>query len=136
MEAFLQNVAILLVEDNAMNRDIIERQLRRIGCARIAVVSNGQEALSWLSRNACDLIFTDCQMPVMDGYEMTRRIRAAQCGGEPRLHIVALSASAMEEDKRRCYAVGMDAHLAKPTQIAEMRAALEQARAALSAPRS
>ncbi|MBK4737655.1 response regulator [Noviherbaspirillum pedocola] len=130
MEAFFAAVRILVVEDNRMNRDIVERQLRRVGCTQIATVTNGQEALDWLRQHRCDIIVTDCQMPVMDGYEMTRRIRSVEHGGALRLYIIALSASAMDEDIARCFSVGMDAHVAKPTQLAAIREALEKAAAA------
>ncbi|MDQ9169660.1 response regulator [Oxalobacteraceae bacterium R-40] len=126
MSAMTSTLKILVVEDNAMNQDIIVRQLRRIGFADIAVACNGAEALAWLTKNECSILLTDCQMPVMDGYELTRRIRQTEAACQARLHIVALSASTMEEDRTRCFEVGMDGHISKPTQINDLRVALHR----------
>ncbi len=125
MHAANNPVKILLVEDNEMNRDIIVRQLGRIGFGNIALAGNGVEALSWLETNDCSLILTDCQMPLMDGFEMTRTIRRRESPGQKRIYILALSASTMEEDKKRCEEVGMDGHVSKPTQINDLRVALK-----------
>ncbi len=122
----MNHTTILLVEDNDMNQRLLVLQLARIGLSDVAVVGNGIEALDWLERNTCRLVLSDCQMPGMDGYEMTRRIRArelARCDAA-RLPIVALSAGVMEEDKAVCRAAGMDDHIAKPTRLDTLRAGL------------
>jgi PAS domain S-box-containing protein len=104
------DLSILVVEDNAVNRLVTKRILRSLGYGS-AVVTNGQEAVDYIRSHPCDLIFMDLQMPVMDGFTATQRIRD-MAGTEP--HIVALTASAVEGDRERCIAAGMDDYLSKP----------------------
>lgn len=117
---------ILLVEDNELNRRLLLLQLARIGVPDVDAVANGIEALDWLAQYSCRLVLADCQMPGMDGYEMTRRIRAreAAAGSGARLPVVALSAGVLDDDKAICRAAGMDDHIAKPTRLDTLRAAL------------
>lgn len=117
---------ILLVEDNELNRQLIVLQLARIGVRDVDTVANGIEALAWLAQHTCRLVLADCQMPGMDGYEMTRRIRAreAAAGTGNRLPVVALSAGVLDDDKAVCRAAGMDDHIAKPVRLDTLRAAL------------
>ncbi len=118
---------ILLVEDNPLNQRLLVRQLAHLGVHRVEVVNNGAEALDWLAKRTCQLVLADCQMPGMDGYEMSRRIRAREAAaGAPasRLPILALTASALEQDKAVCLAAGMDDHIAKPANIETLRGAL------------
>lgn len=115
---------ILVVEDNAMNQQLLVRQLARLGHANVAVVGNGAEALQWLEQHACRLVLTDCQMPHMDGYEMTRRIRERERHSGRHMPVIALSAAVMDEDKANCFASGMDEHVSKPTQLATLERAL------------
>lgn len=116
---------ILIVEDNEMNQRLLVRQLARLGVVDLAIASDGADALNWLAANTCRLILADCQMPRMDGYEMTRRIRARESSKGNRLPIIALTASAMREDKLYCTEAGMDGHIAKPTQLDSLRSALQ-----------
>jgi CheY-like chemotaxis protein len=104
-------LTILLAEDNPVNQRVAKLMLQRLGY-RVDVVSNGLEALQAVERQAYDLLLTDVQMPEMDGYEATRRIRdtAALAG----LRIIAMTANAMEEDRQRCADAGMDDFEAKP----------------------
>ena len=116
---------VLLVEDNPVNQKLAQSILRRQALDVIAV-SNGVEALSTLVDQPVDLILMDCQMPVMDGYETTIRIRAGEAGEQARVTpIVALTANAMSEDVRRCLACGMNDHIAKPFTLASLQAALQ-----------
>src|SRR5262249_58742110 len=103
---------ILVVEDNEDNRRILVYRLRKIGEFDIREATNGQEALDEVRRDPPDVIFMDLKMPVMDGWEATRRIRAMQ-GGDV-LRIIALTAQAMEGDEERALAIGCDDYLAKP----------------------
>jgi signal transduction histidine kinase/DNA-binding response OmpR family regulator len=114
---------VLLAEDNVVNQRIAARMLERIGC-RVDVVNDGVEALDRLSHQAYDLVLMDCHMPRMDGFEATKRIRARQ-GGDA-TPIVALSASAMPEDRERCRASGMDDHVAKPISLLDLRRVVER----------
>jgi CheY-like chemotaxis protein len=106
----------LLAEDDDVNALIAAAYLERFGVA-VDRVANGAEAVeAALKRGARpDLVLMDCRMPVMDGYEATRRIRAGETeGGLPRLPVIALTATAGDDDRRLCLDAGMDDFLAKP----------------------
>lgn len=108
---------ILLVEDNPVNQEVTLGMLSVHGC-RADVAGNGREALDAIAAREYDLVLMDCQMPVMDGYEATRTLRAREreTGGK-RLAVVALTANAMEGDSDSCLAAGMDDYLSKPFTI-------------------
>ena len=103
---------ILIAEDNLVNQKVTHEQLRRVGYDA-DVVANGQEALDALERDAYDIVLMDVQMPEMDGLEATRRILGGAVDA-PRPYIVAMTASAMEEDRQRCFDAGMDDYVTKP----------------------
>ena len=103
---------ILVVEDNLDNRRILVYRLQRIGDFDILEASNGQEALSLVESESPDLIFMDLKMPVMDGWEATRRIRARE--GRRRVPIIALTAQAMAGDEQKALAAGCDDYVPKP----------------------
>lgn len=103
---------ILVVEDNEDNRRILVYRLRKIGDFDIREATNGQEALDEVRRDPPDLIFMDLKMPVMDGWEATRRIRGL--GDAAGVRIIALTAQAMAGDEERALAIGCDDYLAKP----------------------
>jgi CheY-like chemotaxis protein len=115
---------IVLVEDNEMSQRLIEFQLKRIGFDQVTVLGNGVDAIAWLENNDCALLLTDCQMPRMGGYEMTRLIREREKVTGAHLAIIAITASAMDEDRAMCIAAGMDGYLSKPIQMMAIRAAL------------
>ena len=108
---------ILLVEDNPVNQEVTLGMLSVHGC-RADVAGNGREALDAIAAGEYDLVLMDCQMPVMDGYEATRALRAREkeTGGK-HLSVVALTANAMEGDSDSCLAAGMDDYLSKPFTI-------------------
>ncbi len=112
-----------MVEDNALNRKVVVTMLKKLG-HRADVAANGREALAALDRGGYRLVLMDCQMPEMDGFEATQRIRARSDAGA-RIPIVALTANAMEGDRERCLAAGMDGYLPKPVQLDALRVALE-----------
>lgn len=103
---------ILLVEDNVVNQKVTLNQLKSLGYTA-DVAANGQEALHMLDRITYDLVFMDCQMPVLDGYSTTQAIRRLE-GSDRRIVIVALTANALREDRVRCIHAGMDDYLSKP----------------------
>ncbi|MFJ4066556.1 response regulator [Pseudomonas sp. NPDC089996] len=113
---------ILLVEDNPVNQLVAKGMLAKLGC-QVQLATQGVEALEWLEREAFDLVLMDCNMPVMDGYEASRRIR--QSGRWPELPIVALTANAMPEERERCRAAGMSDYLAKPFRREELLALID-----------
>ncbi len=112
---------VLVVEDNVVNQELARGMLELLGC-RVRVVGNGAEAVEAVTespldalRDPYDLVLMDCQMPVMDGFEATAAIRAWESElGESALPIVALTANALDGDRERCLAHGMDDYLAKP----------------------
>jgi signal transduction histidine kinase/DNA-binding response OmpR family regulator len=108
---------VLVVEDNRVNQVIAVRMLEKLGC-RVDVAANGREALEMARGLAYDLILMDCQMPEMDGYAATAAIRDREAGTGRRVAIVAMTANAMEDDRDRCLAAGMDDYLAKPIKPA------------------
>ncbi len=103
---------ILVVEDNLDNRRILVYRLRRIAEFDILEASNGQEALQIVECHPPDLIFMDLKMPIMDGWEATRQIRARESGR--RIPIIALTAQAMAGDEQKALAAGCDDYVAKP----------------------
>ncbi len=104
---------VLIVEDDPVNRAVAQIILGRRGL-RTETAQDGREAVRMAGSNAYDAIFMDCKMPNMDGYEATRRIRAAEHGR--RVPIIAMTAGAMSGDRERCLASGMDDYLSKPVQ--------------------
>jgi PAS domain S-box-containing protein len=107
---------ILVAEDNATNREVALAQLQKLGYQANAV-TNGVEAIDAVERGGYDLVLMDCQMPVMDGFEATRRIRQSIHGGIP---IIALTADAMSGDRERCLSEGMNDYLAKPVDMGQL----------------
>ena len=118
---------VLLVEDNLINQKVASALLAKLGC-QTTIASDGREALAVLSADRFDVVLMDCQMPVMDGFEATRRVRSGEAGAAAaELPIIAMTANAMQGDKEDCLAAGMNDYLAKPVSRAELVAALQRA---------
>ncbi len=115
---------VLLAEDDLVNQMVVTEMLHLLGCA-VDVVDNGEAAHQAVCQRGYDLVFMDCHMPVMDGYEATRRIRDA---GPPaaRVPVVALTANALDSDRQRCLDAGMDGFLTKPVSSAQLSSTIEQ----------
>ena len=114
---------ILLAEDNVVNEKVATRFLQKLGYV-VHAVANGREAVDAWAKGGYDLVLMDCQMPVLDGYEATREIRARERTGE-HIPIVALTANAMKKDEIECRQAGMDDHLAKPLDREALARCLE-----------
>jgi len=105
---------VLLVEDNPVNAIVAEAELQNLGI-QVTVLRDGQQAVQWLESQPVDLVLMDCEMPGMDGFEATRRIRDRESAtGRSPVCIVALTANGWDAYARRCLEVGMNDHLAKP----------------------
>lgn len=115
---------VLLVEDNKENQLLAERMLKSFGCD-VAVANDGAEAVSKLSGEHFDLVFMDCQMRTMNGYEATEAIRQREDAGK-RTPIVALTANVLPEERARCQAVGMDGYVSKPFTYQDLHRVLER----------
>lgn len=115
-----QKIRILVAEDNSINQKVAQAMMRKIGLSA-DVVANGQQAIDALETIPYDLVLMDCQMPDMDGFEATRRIR--QPGSKalnPRVPIIAMTASTMRGDRDRCIQAGMSDFIAKPVMLKEL----------------
>lgn len=112
---------VLLAEDNPVNAQVIKGLLKRLG-VESDWCQNGKEAVEKLQLKSYDLVFMDCEMPVLDGYEATRQIRA---GGNEKLIIVALTAHAIKEYVDQAYAAGMNDYLTKPIDLSTLRKSLQ-----------
>ncbi len=117
---------VLLVEDNAINQQVASGIIKRCGL-QVDIASNGLQALETLGKNSYDLVFMDIQMPEMDGFETTRRIRSSEDGTLPRaIPIVAMTAHAMQGDREKCLSAGMNDYISKPINKKELVDILEK----------
>jgi two-component system sensor histidine kinase/response regulator len=118
------SLRVLLAEDNAVNRKVVTRLLEKRG-HQVLVTTNGKEALAALKNDRFDLVLMDVQMPEMDGFEATRRIRLSEQGTAFHQRIIALTAYAMSGDRARCLEAGMDGYLTKPLAALALDQVLE-----------
>jgi PAS domain S-box-containing protein len=115
---------VLLAEDNEINQRITIRLLQKLGLAADSVM-NGREAVEALEKGRYDLVFMDCQMPNMDGFEATAIVRSRE-GSKHHTPICALTANAMEGDRERCLAAGMDDYISKPVALDKLQKAVNR----------
>jgi signal transduction histidine kinase/DNA-binding response OmpR family regulator/HPt (histidine-containing phosphotransfer) domain-containing protein len=131
----LPGLHILVAEDNPVNAEIAQEILRSLGCT-VDHAEDGQAAIDAVARTRYDLVLMDCQMPNVDGYDATRRIRAAEAAGAPLLPIIAVTANAMMEDRRRCMDAGMTDFVAKPYRPDTLAEAIQRCVRSRGAPSS
>ncbi len=114
------NATILVVDDNEVNQTVAQDMLETFGL-KVKITNNGKKAIKLLTKHHFDLVFMDCQMPIMDGYEATQHIRnAKQTVLNPNIPIIAMTANALHGDEQKCYDAGMDDYLAKPFDLATL----------------
>ena len=113
------DLTVLVAEDNETNQEVASGMLRKIGC-RVEMVSNGRQVIDALDGRHFDLIFMDCQMPILDGYQATAEIRRKEQEKGEGIHtpIIALTAHALQGDKEKCLSAGMDDYISKPFRSA------------------
>jgi len=117
--------SVLLAEDNSTNRLVATSMLKKLGCA-VTCVEDGASALKQAMEEDYHIVFMDCQMPTMSGYEAASEIRKRERNSGRRLPIIALTANASDEDRKRCIAAGMDDHLAKPFRRSDLEKVIER----------
>ncbi|HEY8899385.1 MAG TPA: response regulator [Chthoniobacterales bacterium] len=127
--AFVESASgleLLLVEDNISNQRVAKLLLERLG-HRVDVTSDGETALQLIAERRYDAVFMDCQMPQLDGYQATQRIRSGEVPGvNPRITVIALTANAMPSDRLKCLSAGMDDFVTKPVRLDDLGAVLRR----------
>jgi len=114
----------LVVEDNMTNREVAVLVLRKLGC-ETDTARNGEEAFEYLKTRNYDIVFMDCRMPVMDGYEATKKIRDPESDVvDHAVPVVAITAHALEDDRAKCLEAGMNDYLPKPIRLSTVKAIL------------
>lgn len=113
---------VLLAEDHATNQIVAAMMLRNLGC-QVDIAANGQETLKMIETGSYDIVFMDCEMPEMDGFEATRAIRA-RADSKAQVPIIAVTAQSMQGDRERCLQAGMDDYITKPVEQDAFAAAL------------
>lgn len=114
---------MLVVDDNAVNRTVATLMLQRLGC-EVDEAASGHEAITAAAEGAYDLVFMDCEMPGIHGFEATARIRAAAAPRARQVPICAITANAVTGDRERCLRAGMNDYLAKPVNAEALRGVL------------
>jgi signal transduction histidine kinase/CheY-like chemotaxis protein len=117
-------IEILVVDDNPMNLKLMQGFIQKLGCT-CRIARNGREAVeAWAASRPVTVVFMDCQMPVMDGFEATAEIRRLE-GTTRHTPIIAMTANALTGDREKCLAAGMDDYMSKPVKLAELKALIE-----------
>ena len=123
-DAIRQGKLILIAEDNEINQKVIKQQMNLLGYAA-DIANDGSEAFKRMQNGEYALLLTDLHMPEMDGFELTKQVRAREAG-QQHIPIIALTANALKGEKEHCLNVGMDDYLSKPAQLEDLRLVLEK----------
>ncbi len=118
-EAEAAGELVLVAEDNVTNQDVVRRQLALLGYA-VEIANDGVEALEMMARRKYGILLSDCHMPNLDGYDLTRRIRENEIGTGEHLPIVAMTANALAGEAEKCLGVGMDGYMSKPVDLKKL----------------
>jgi signal transduction histidine kinase/ActR/RegA family two-component response regulator len=122
-EVDMSQLTVLVAEDEKVNQVLVKAVLKKMGC-QFDLVKNGEKVIEALEQKMdYDLILMDCQMPILDGYETTKRIRASKQTWST-IPIIAVTANALPEDKQKCLKVGMDGYISKPINVVELKEAM------------
>lgn len=119
------NTRLLVVDDHPVNLLFMRKVLRKLGLERTDEAKSGREAMELMQKNTYDLILMDCQMPEMDGFETSRRIRTGEANGNSKAIIVAVTADAMKGAREKCLQSGMNDYISKPIDTAKLKSVLE-----------
>ncbi len=119
------SLRILVADDNLVNQRLISRLLEKMG-HQVVVASDGMAVLRILGQREVDFIAMDMQMPILDGVETTRKIRAMEIGAGGHVPIMAMTANAFEEDRRKCFEAGMDGFVVKPVSAQSIREEMQR----------
>jgi two-component system sensor histidine kinase/response regulator len=121
----LVNKSVLVVEDNMVNRELLKKIMSKLGCTNIIEAHDGQEAVRQVEKHKgnFDVVFMDCQMPKMDGYEATKLVREKY---GKKIPIIAITANAMQGDRDLCIEAGMDDYISKPIHQGELKKLLSR----------
>ncbi len=117
---------LLIVDDHPVNQMFAQKLLHKMGFSNVSLAENGEEALQQVAEETFDLIFMDCQMPCMDGYETTGWIRDQELETGKHVPIIAMTANAMVGDRDKCLKAGMDDYISKPININKLRASMHR----------
>ena len=119
---------VLVVDDNVMNRNLLEAQLAQMGFPHIQLEAGGKQAVEAVQRDPrrYQLIFMDCDMPLVDGFEATRQIREFEANRDTHVLIIALTAGGFGHERERCLAAGMNDYLSKPVSFKDLKVKVEQ----------
>jgi two-component system sensor histidine kinase/response regulator len=127
MKKVRHGVRLLVVEDDATNQEVAIRILEHLGYESVEVVGDGYQALETLARKDFDLVLMDCHLPYMDGYETSRQIRKPDTAVRNHdIPIIACTAAAMDADRRKCFAAGMNGYVPKPLRFDALERAIEE----------
>ena len=124
-DAQVSKKLILIVEDNLFNQQVLERQLNLFGYA-VIVANHGEEALAKMKQYSFSLIMTDCQMPIMDGFEFVQKVREIEQEGTTQIPIIAITGNAMQNEAEHCLKLGMNDYVTKPMKLDSLKTLLNK----------